>query len=67
MLSRISQLFLHGNIDNDGSMSGRINQGWNANNVTKAQAQVCLLTPECSYVMLRCYASFATYPVSPSD
>ncbi|EJF66039.1 mitochondrial import receptor subunit tom40 [Dichomitus squalens] len=33
-------LFLHGNIDNDGSMSGRINQGWTANNVTKAQAQL---------------------------
>ncbi|KAL1944641.1 hypothetical protein VTO73DRAFT_3071 [Trametes versicolor] len=32
--------FLHGNIDNDGNLSGRFNQGWSANNVSKAQAQL---------------------------
>ncbi|RDX56553.1 mitochondrial import receptor subunit tom40 [Polyporus arcularius HHB13444] len=34
------QLFLHGNIDHEGNLSGRLNQGWNANNVTKLQAQL---------------------------
>ncbi|KAI1794560.1 mitochondrial import receptor subunit tom40 [Ganoderma leucocontextum] len=33
-------LFLHGNVDNDGNMSGRFNQGWSATNVSKAQAQL---------------------------
>lgn len=36
----VPQAFLHGNIDNDGNLSGRFNQGWSANNVSKAQAQV---------------------------
>ncbi|KAI0831516.1 eukaryotic porin-domain-containing protein [Trametes gibbosa] len=34
------KLFLHGNVDNDGNVSGRFNQGWSANNVSKVQAQL---------------------------
>ncbi len=48
------QLFLHGNIDHEGNLSGRLNQGWNANNVTKLQAQVSPhLVKSCKHVLLR--------------
>ena len=43
---------MHGNVDNDGNLSARFNQGWNADNVSKVQAQVCvfyLLSPLLSY------------------
>lgn len=51
ILMHASQLFLHGNVDNDGNMSGRFNQGWSANNVTKAQAQVCPFLPSVAFVV----------------
>lgn len=51
ILTHASQLFLHGNVDNDGNMSGRFNQGWSANNVTKAQAQVWPFLPSVALVL----------------
>lgn len=33
---------MHGNVDNDGNLSARFNQGWNTENVSKVQAQVRL-------------------------
>ncbi|RPD66341.1 mitochondrial import receptor subunit tom40 [Lentinus tigrinus ALCF2SS1-7] len=33
-------LFMHGSIDHEGSLSARFNQGWTPNNVTKLQAQL---------------------------
>ncbi|KAI0062260.1 hypothetical protein BV25DRAFT_1945387 [Artomyces pyxidatus] len=34
------QLFLQGNVDHDGNLSGRFNQGWSPTNVTKMQMQL---------------------------
>ncbi|KAI0362350.1 hypothetical protein OH77DRAFT_1584773 [Trametes cingulata] len=34
------KLFMHGNVDHDGNLSARFNQGWSANNVSKVQAQL---------------------------
>jgi len=34
------QVFLQGGVDHEGSVTGRFNNGWNANNVTKLQAMV---------------------------
>ena len=36
------QVFLQGSVDHEGNVNGRLNQGWSANNVTKAQCQVCI-------------------------
>ncbi|KAF9052643.1 eukaryotic porin-domain-containing protein [Panaeolus papilionaceus] len=33
------QVFLQGSVDHEGSVSARMNNGWNANNVSKAQGQ----------------------------
>ncbi|KAI0709468.1 mitochondrial import receptor subunit tom40 [Earliella scabrosa] len=34
------QLFMHGNVDHEGNLSARLNQGWSPNNVSKFQAQL---------------------------
>jgi hypothetical protein len=36
-------VFLQGGFDHDGNVTGRMNQGWTANSVTKLQAQVSSL------------------------
>ncbi|EPT06060.1 hypothetical protein FOMPIDRAFT_1021156 [Fomitopsis schrenkii] len=35
-----NNVFLQGSVDHEGNVNGRLNQGWSANNVTKAQCQL---------------------------
>lgn len=32
---------MHGGIDHEGTVSGRLNAGWSDGNITKVQLQVC--------------------------
>lgn len=41
------QVFLQGSVDHEGNVNGRLNQGWSANNVTKAQCQVRVRGDSC--------------------
>ncbi|CDO72905.1 hypothetical protein BN946_scf185002.g90 [Trametes cinnabarina] len=47
----LDTLFMHGNVDHDGNLSARFNQGWSATNVSKIQAQLST-TPGQSYVQM---------------
>ncbi|KZT68156.1 hypothetical protein DAEQUDRAFT_812314 [Daedalea quercina L-15889] len=45
-----NNVFLQGGVDHEGNVSGRLNQGWSANNVTKAQ---CQLSSQVGHSMLQ--------------
>ncbi|KAI0748336.1 eukaryotic porin-domain-containing protein [Daedaleopsis nitida] len=45
------QLFMHGNVDHEGNLSARINQGWSPSNISKVQTQLSS-TPGQSVVQL---------------
>ncbi|KAH9934705.1 eukaryotic porin-domain-containing protein [Fomitopsis serialis] len=45
-----NNVFLQGSVDHEGNVSGRLNQGWSANNVTKAQ---CQLSSQVGHSMLQ--------------
>ncbi|CCM02073.1 uncharacterized protein FIBRA_04150 [Fibroporia radiculosa] len=53
-----NSIFLQGSVDHDGNVNGRLNQGWSANNVTKAQGQasftvVTVLSSQAGHSMLQ--------------
>ncbi|KAH9842734.1 eukaryotic porin-domain-containing protein [Rhodofomes roseus] len=45
-----NSVFLQGSVDHEGNVNGRLNQGWSANNVTKAQ---CQLSSQVGHSMLQ--------------
>ncbi|KAH9945934.1 mitochondrial import receptor subunit tom40 [Epithele typhae] len=57
------KMFMHGNIDHDGNLSARLNQGWSADNVSKLQAQLST-TPGQSFVQLEHDYSGADYSLN---